>query len=338
MFKKSIFIAFLALLGSIAYCQTPRVDSLAGVDDDLKIDTSVDYDELMDELASFIDSILAPRSYFLASVALGQGYYNFSNKTNNTLSTSKRMTLSPTLAYYDRNGLGITMTGNLVSDSQRLNLYQVTVSPTYDYLEDRNFALGVGYVRYFTKDSLRFYVSPLQNEINAYFLWRKPWLKPGIAANFGWGSRTEYKKRLEFIERLQIRRLLVTTTEESIADFSLTGSLRHDFYWLNVFSRKGKEHIRLSPQFAFSAGTQKFGFNQTTGSYGITRNNPLYNAGNISLDETMRFQPLAATLYLRSEYSFGKFFLQPQIILDYYFPAREKNLTALVSVNMGFAF
>ncbi|MEI9808075.1 MAG: hypothetical protein WDO16_09480 [Bacteroidota bacterium] len=183
---------------------------------------------------------------------------------------------------------------------------------------------------------MSFYVSPLQNEINGYFLWRKSWLQPGIAVNYGWGSRTEYKKRLLFIQRLRRRALFVTTKEESITDLSLTASIKHNFYWRNIFSEK--DYIKLTPQVSFSGGTQKFGFNQSTGTYGITRLNILYNNGGVNLDDELKFQPLSLTLYLRSEYSVGKFFIQPQLLFDYYFPAEDKNFTTLFSVNAGFMF
>jgi len=43
-------------------------------------------------------------------------------------------------------------------------------------------------------------------------------------------------------------------------------------------------------------------------------------------------------MYLRGEYSIGKFFFQPQLVLDYYFPADTQNFNALFTVNAGFFF
>ena len=335
MIKRYLIIACILMAGSLAYSQGSKPDSIPpAADNDLAIDTSLDYDALLSDLDLFLDSILAPRNSFLANLSIGQGYFNFTNKATNRINVVQKSTFTPTLGYYGKSGLGFTMTGYMIRDSQHLNLYQFSVSPSYDYLEDRDLAAGIAYLRYFTKDSLRFYTSPLQNEVNGYFLWRKSWLQPGIAANYGWGSRTEYKKQLRFIEALQKRVFIITTKEESVADFSLTASLRHDFYWLNIFSHK--DHIKLTPQVAFTSGTQKFGFNQTTGTYGIWTNNLLFNAGQVNLDNELKFQPLSLTLYFRPEYSIGKFFFQPQFIIDYYFPGKDKNLTTLFSINTGF--
>ena len=84
----------------------------------------------------------------------------------------------------------------------------------------------------------------------------------------------------------------------------------------------------LHPQISFTSGTQKFGFNQTTSTYAANlRNatNVLYNTGDVYLDDQLKFQPLSLTLYLRREYSIGKFFIQPQFIFDYYFPANRAD-------------
>jgi len=339
--RKHVFIVICFVLSAgLAYAQTPERDSTPVSSNDLAIDTSIDYDDLFNEFDLFLDSILKPRSYFLVNMSVGQGYFNFAKESNTQINSVRKYIFSPTLGYYGKKGLGLTVAGNMIKTEGKLNLYQVSLSPSFDYLQNRDMALGFAYTRYITtKDSLPFYVSPLQNEVNGYFLWRKSWLQPGISASFGWGSRTEYEKQLYFIRHLRLRRLIVVTnttnTEESITDFSLTASVKHDFYWLTVLS--GKDHIKLTPQIAFSSGTQKFGFNQT-GTYGLRRLNILLDARNVNLDDKMKFQPISLTLYLRTEYSLGKFFVQPQVLFDYYFPAKEDNLTTLFSINTGFMF
>ena len=204
MVKKYLIIICFIVCSNLANSQTPEQDSIPLTANDLALDTSINYDDLFNEFDLFLDSLLAPRSYFLANLSVGQGYFNFSNKTNTKISVVQKFTWSPSIGYYSKNGLGLTLTGYMVNDSPRLNLYQVSFSPSYDFLKNKNIAAGISYMRFFTKDSLRFYVSPLQNEVNGYFLWRKAWLQPGIAASYGWGSRTEYKKRVRFLERLRM--------------------------------------------------------------------------------------------------------------------------------------
>ena len=308
---------------------------------EMAIDTNINYDELFRDLDDFLDSLLMPHNYFLGSLSLTKGYYNFSNKSSSLLRTTQKFTYIPTLGYYHKSGLGLTGVGYIVNDEANTNLYQVSVSPSYDYLENRKFATGLAYTRYFTKDSLPFYTSPLQNEIYTYFSYRGWWIRPTVSMSYGWGSRSDYQKRESKITSLRLRPRGYTfiNSKESVNDFSLTGSVRHDFYWLDVFTYN--DHIRLTPQLAFTSGTQKFGFNQTSNTYGQiiqTGTNVLFNSENIYLDDKLNFQPLSLTFYLRSEYSLGKFFIQPQVVFDYYFPSASSNFSTIFSINAGFMF
>ncbi|MFZ1532565.1 MAG: hypothetical protein WAT14_00280, partial [Chitinophagaceae bacterium] len=222
-----------------------------------------------------------------------------------------------------------------------LNFYQGAITPSYDYLNNKSLATGISYTKFFTKDSLPFYTTPLQNELYAYFTYRKWWIRPTIAMSYGWGSRTDFMQREELIQDLRLRRRGFTyiNTEEKISDFSIMATLRHDFYWLDVLTFK--DHIRFTPQISFTSGTQKFGFNQSSNTYAtVIRNNSnvLYSTENVYLDDELRFQPLSLTMFLRGEYSIGKFFIQPQFTMDYYFPATSNNFNSIFSINIGCMF
>lgn len=344
MLKKwSIFLTFL-LSAAVALSQSNTTDTAIApgkVKDIPLVDTSIDYDALFQDFDAFMDSILSPHSYFLASLSLGKGYYNTETKSNGTIETSKKLTYSPTLGYYHKDGLGITVNGYLVDDGQNLNLYQGGISPSYDYLANKKFATGISYTRYITKDSLPFYTTPLQNELYAYFTYRKWWIRPMVSVSYGWGSRTDYMERETLIQDLRLRRRGFTyiNTKEKVSDFSLVASVRHDFYWLDVLAYK--DHIRFTPQFSFTSGTQKFGFNQTSSTYATTirtSSSVLYSTDNVYLDDQLKFQPLSLTCYLRGEYSIGKFFVQPQFTMDYYLPATTSRFSAFFTLNMGLMF
>lgn len=355
-FKKIITISAFVSLSASGYTQTNPADTIPSTQDEsLDIDAMLEYDDLLSDLGNFLDSILAPRSYFLISSSAASNYFNFRRINATDVRVKKKLVLSPVIGYYHKSGPGFTLAGNIVNDGRRNNLYQVIVSPSIDFLQNRNSIGGIAYSRYITKDSLPFYTTPLQNEISAYYLWRKPWLQPGIATDFGWGNRSGVRERKELIKRIYetqntiARRLAAnildridtivytSKTEESIMDFSLVFSLRHSFYWLNLFSHN--DYIKFTPLLSFSMGTQKFGFNRTTGvTISGTTNNIQFNRGDVTLDDKLKFQPLSLSLYLRPEYSIGKFFIQPQLIFDYYFPAAEKNFTSFFSLNAGFIF
>ncbi len=346
MFRKwSILLAF-QLPVVVVYSQNNSVDTIITPTTTEISDTNIiDYDELFRDFDAFMDSILSPRSYFLGSLSIGKGYYNFESKNAARVETSKKLTYSPNLGYYHKGGLGFTATGYIVNDKENMNFYQFALTPSFDYLQNRDLAAGISYTRFFTKDSLPFYTTPIQNELYVYFTYRKWWLRPGLSMSYGWGSRMEYMERESLIQDLRLRRNGFTyiNTRESISDLSVVASVRHDFYWLDVLTFR--DHIRFTPQLAFTSGTQKFGFNQSSSTYGTLRtstntsgNSVLFSTENVFLDDEIRFQPLSLTLYLRGEYSIGKFFIQPQFMMDYYFPATTGNLNALFSLNLGLIF
>src|SRR4026207_1546261 len=76
--KWSIVVVFIFMSVSL-WSQEPAIDSTAP-SKDLLADTSINYDELFRDFDAFMDSILSPQSYLMASLSLGKGYYNFVEK------------------------------------------------------------------------------------------------------------------------------------------------------------------------------------------------------------------------------------------------------------------
>ena len=342
MVKNWCLILIFHLAGIAAFAQTdPKDSSLLKTDTIPSIDTTIDYDLLFDEMENFLDSISAPHSYTLTALAFGKGYFNYKSKNEVFLEAQKKITFTPTVGYYHKSGFGITGMASFVSDRKNFDFYQLSISPSYDYLQNKNLATGFSFTKYFTKDSLPFYTSPLQNELYGYFTYRKWWLRPMVAISYGWGSRSDYQEREEYINSLRLRPTGFTriNTRESVTDFSVIASVRHDFYWLDVFNYN--DHIRVTPQLSFTSGTQKFGFNQSSSTYGTlirSETNVLYSSENVYLDNQLYFQPLSLTFYLRTEYAIRKFYIQPQLTLDYYFPATDKKFSSFVSISAGFMF
>lgn len=337
MIRKSGLLLILGIfIGLASYAQKPSKQP--------DVDTSftdVDYDELFNELDLLLDSLIKPRNFGLLNLAVGPNYFNYQSKESYLLEASKKLTYSPTLSYFSKSGLGVSVSSVAVNDGESLNPYQFDLTGSYDYLKNSKLITGISLTRFFTKDSLPFYTSPLKNELYSYFTYRHFWLKPSIAVSYGWGSRNSFAERQDYITslRLAAKGFTRVNTRESINDFNVIASLRHDFYWLNVLGKR--DYVRLTPQFVFTSGTQKFGFNQTSSSYATlprTGANVLYNSDNVYLDDQVYFQPLSLSAYLKAEYSKGKFFFQPQLIFDYYLPANEKNLSTAFVMNAGVIF
>ena len=309
--------------------------------DTLAIDTTFfDYTELFSELDALLDSLSSPRSFILVNIAVGQSYFTYQPSKDGVTETRRRFIYAPSISYFDRSGLGIGAGASLVNDGTGLNPYQFSLTGSYDYQKNKAFITGISYTHYLTKGALPFYTSPLQNEIYAYFTHRKLWFKPSVGVSYGWGSRDDFEEREERIQNINLARRGFTriNTTESINDFNLLTSVRHDFYFLYLLS---SDYIRITPQISLVSGTQQFGFNQTANTYVTVRRtgrNLLYATENIALDDQLYFQPISLTGFLKAEYAKGKFYLQPQVLFDYYFPASTNNFTTAFLINAGLFF
>ncbi|MBD0374888.1 MAG: hypothetical protein ICV51_04585 [Flavisolibacter sp.] len=371
MFRKFIMIivCISCLSSAIAQKNTPNneIDSLAY------------YTDLFNELESFLDSLLTPRSMLLINVGAGNSFLNYESSA--ALRANQVITFFPSVGYFHKSGFGINAAANVVNDKGTINPYQLGLTASYDYLQKRTIIGGVSFTRYFTKDSLSFYTSPLQNEIYGYVSYRKWWIKPSISASYGWGSKTEMEKRRVLITNLResknnngngsrivrgnrngngrrngngngngngrgnntvidtISGITHTITTENVSDLSVTVSVKHDFYWLNVLFKK--DYFRLTPQISFVSGTQRFGFNQVANFFRLDKKSAvsnLYSSKNVTLEDTQKFQPLSLAGFLKSEFSMGKFFLQPTVIFNYYLPGTDNIISTTFNVNTGFIF
>lgn len=402
---KLIFLYGFLLVGSAVNSQEK---------DPILSDTSFyDYDEIFSELDALLDSLYTPRSFMVVSLSAGNGFFQYASSASNAkVSARQQLLLSPALGYFHKSGFGLNAGTTLVHDSGSLKPFQFSLSGSYDYLRSQKFITGVSYTRFFTKEDLRFYTSPLQNEVYGYFTYRSHWLKPSVAASYGWGARSDISEETVYFkevlenkisngrgvgigngngngnnsnngngngngnngngngnngngngnngngnngngnngngnngnvggEILEGSEVTRTITNESIADFSLMLSVRHDFYFLKLLSKN--DYIRLTPQLSFTSGTQQFGFNAMSNSSLTVSDrsknvNVLTSQQDVALDSRLKFQPLSLTGQLKTEYTTGKFFIQPQVFVDYYFPAPDKALTASFLINTGFIF
>lgn len=299
------------------------------------VDSTALMDSLMREIDSYLDLMLTSKSFFDANIGIGSGFYNFEGPSS-TYTTEKKLLYAPSLSYYHKSGLAISGVAYVINDSSKLNAYQYAITPSYVYTKLRRWSLGVSYTRYFTKDKLSFYTSPLENEVTAYFNYKRWWLQPGIVVNYGWGSKTSFKKRRLAVlsRRLGSDTYILVRNDESIQDLSTLFSVRHDFNFRKLIT--SRDHIVITPIMLISAGTQNFGFNTSFQSRYAVLNNYSPSNFNITDKRGMDFQSI--TFVLRLNYTLGKFYLQPQALLDYYLHSADDRFNTGYSLIMGVNF
>ena len=311
-----------------------KIDSLF-----LNKDSTAVMDSLMKDFHKYLDSLSKPTSFFTVSVGIGTGYFSYENKTDFKFTTAKKPLLSPSVGYYHKSGLGVMGSAFILMGGTNTQLYQFAVSPSYDYIRSRNISTGISFTKYFDKDSLEFYTTPIQQELFAYFTVKKWKLRPSVAVSYGWGSKKEYEKRQvllwnRWLQQSQ-RGFITVESEESVNDLATILSLKYNFMWYGVFD-KG-DGFMFTPVLMFTGGTQRFGFNtsyQTPAT--IVRNNFL--PSNQQITEQTGYGAQSFSFILRADYSIGKFFIMPQFLMDYYLPEAEDRFTMAYSVVAGFNF
>ena len=312
--------------------QKTRIDSLF-----MSSDTTSVIDSLMQDFDSFLDSISARKSVVFISMSAGTGVFSFEEKNSVVMNAEKKLILSPFIGYYHKSGLGISAAAYMVNEARGLNPYQYVFTPSFDIMR-RRFSLGISFSKYISKDSLDFYTTPIQNELFAYFSYKKWWLRPSISVSYGWGSSIEFEERKLQIQKGRSKKKrqadqvdIVVRNEESVNDLSLTLSLRKDFNWFDVLLEN--DNISFTPVVLLNSGTQNFGFN-TSYNYTFPGAIPVNSLpSNSNIKDKTDFAAQSLSVVLRSNYLKGRFMLQPQVLFDYYLPQAEDKFNTVFSVT-----
>jgi hypothetical protein len=293
-------------------------------------------DSIFNEIDDILDEMIPHKNYFNAGIGVGTGFFNFRNFTNEDFEREKKLMISPVLSFYHKSGLGISAAGYAITE-KKLNFYQASVTPSYDYIKRGRFSTGVAYTRFFTKDDLSFYTTPISNELSAYFSYKKLIIKPAVSIAYGWGSRTQYEKHksdVMMLRRSRNPRVITVASEESVKDLSTLFSVRKDFDFLDVLF--ARDLFTITPVVALSAGTQNFGLNTSFSSTSKRMNNFL--PGNQFISSKNSFDTQSASLILRADYSVKKYYLQTQFLLDYYLHSTPDRLNNAFAVIAGVIF
>jgi len=330
-----LLTALLCLNNRHVYAQHSVLDSLF-----INADTTAVMDSLMKDFDKFLDSISKPKSFFSVSMGVGTGYFNFKSSNVVQLKTEKKAIFSPSMAYYHKIGLGLMVNGYVINEGGKMNMYQYSVTPSFDYIKNRNFSTGIAYSLYKTKKETSFYVTPIKNELFAYFRYKKWWIQPAVSMSYGWGSRTEYKERQWEVLSQRFRssggrRAVYIRQDESVRDFAVMTSVRHDFVWYGILGKR--DNFVITPVLLLTSGTSNFGFN-TSYSTNFTVINNSFLPSNSNITDKTSFEPKSTTLIIRSDYSFGKFFIMPQVLFDYYLHSAEKRFNTVYAVIAGVTF
>ncbi|HEX2684200.1 MAG TPA: hypothetical protein VHL77_09720 [Ferruginibacter sp.] len=282
------------------------------------------------------------RSYVDVNFGIRNGIFSLKNNALNAdQAQTDKVYYKPTVGYYHKSGLSLSLSGFISSGEGSLKMYQYAISPGYTY-SGKNIAAGISYTRFIEGADPGFEVSPFKNDFYASAVYKKTWIEPGLAAGYSFGKLTEYYDSsfwfyppLPDPPRIIHIRDTITT---KLRGLSISASASHTWMFWELLSNK--DGLKVLPTLMLNAGSQRWTI--THSSKLLTRFPRLANYlknrfGAGTGTDKFKIESLAFAGQLT--YYYGKFYLQPQLYIDYYLPeTTEKRLATMYSITAGFTF
>lgn len=321
MLKIYLLIFIIAAGFSVAVAQT---DSLSAKDKAM-LDSMMENDEFLKMMKE------QSKNSVDISIGLGNGAFSSNNNAANATGVANQIIFTPSVIYHTKAGFSFGITGFLTSDStNKLELYQTGISAAYDYYGKKVLA-GFSYTRYLSDKNKYNTKSLYQNDVYGYIKRAKGILQPGLTSGFANGNYNEV------VLVLRKRPLLGDTlvrdsTSNKASYFSVSGSVEHDFSFYKLFSKDDK--LDFVPSLIINFGSDKLT---------QTHLNKVFNRQILSsrkrVEATNKFQLQSVAASFDFTYGIGKFFLQPNVYLDYYLPeTTATRFAAIFSVTAGVSF
>ncbi len=295
-----------------------------------------------DELMKMIDNLGADESYLRVNIGIGNRLFTERNKAVDNLQSNSPLVFTPSVGYFHKSGLSISFTGFLLSQNNKTDFYQYTLSPSYSYSKGKLMDATLSYSHYFKKDNYNSSTSPFDDELYGSVMLKKYWIKPAISVGYSSGKYYQIINvdTIIIIMNRPTPIKFVDTASTSISSFSITASIEHDFNFYSLLSKK--DGLRLTPQLSIITGINDY-------SVSNKKSIQLYNTYvKKRIKRLQRFQSSqgksvyqvqSAGLDLDLNYTIGKLYLEPELYLDYYLPKTEdKRFTQIFNFNIGITF
>jgi hypothetical protein len=330
---KFLFLFFFSIAASYAYGQT---DSLTTEERRL-LDSMFKNDE-------FIKLMMKKEKNHLdISIGFGNGEFSEHNNAANATGVNKQLIYTPAISYRLKNGLSFVLAGFLTTDSTgNLEIYQTGLSAGYDYY-GKNITAGVSYTRYLSNQNKYNSKSLYQNDIYGYIKRAKGVIQPGIALGFASGNYKEtnyvtFRRTVHLPNPPPNGRdtiIIISgndSTDNKTSYFSASANIEHDFAFYKIFSKN--DELDFVPSLILNFCSDKL---TQTHTNKIFDRPALSSRKKSDFSNKFQIQSVAASFDLT--YLLGKFFLQPNLYLDYYLPeTAEKRFAVIFSVTAGISF
>ncbi|HQW83473.1 MAG TPA: hypothetical protein PK987_03380 [Ferruginibacter sp.] len=323
----------LSLLIASFFCTTVHAqsDSLTFSKEEMRLlDSMFKNDE-------FIQLLLQKdRSYIDINVMMSNGIFSFNNNSLNAVQAkTNKIYYTPTVSYNHKSGLSISVNSSFTTDEGNLKMYQYAITPSYSF-RNKNFDAGISYTRYFEGASTSLQMNPFKNDIYTSVNFKKTFIEPGLSLGYSFGKQIEYYDTAFWVLNSVVHIRDTITTKVNSLSLSLSAS--HQWNFNSVLSKKDAFQIRT--YLLLNTGFQNWHISHSSS---LVNRRPIVQTyvkrrfGNGTISTGFNIQSVAFSTNLM--YYVGKFYLQPQIYLDYYLPSTNENrLTSIYSLTAGVTF
>jgi hypothetical protein len=323
-------LLLLLLLHFAAFAVMAQTDSLSK-QDKAALDSMLKNDEFLQLIKE------KSKNSIDISIRIGNGAFSTNNNAANATGVNNQLIFTPAITYSIKNGWSFGLTGFVTNDiGNKATLYQTGLSGAYDYYGNKVIA-GVSYTR-FLADYKKYNNRCLyQNDFYGYVKKTKGTIKPSLSLGYAQGTY----KEADFVS-FNLKRPLrgdtlisgYDSTNNKASYFSISTGIEHSFIFYGVFSKN--DELDFVPSLIINGGSDQI--SQTHTNQGFNRiGSILSKRKKKTASSAFQAQSIAASFDFT--YSIGKFFLQPNLYIDYYLPpTTEKRLSALFSLTAGFSF
>ena len=285
------------------------------------------------DLEKQLDSLLRKqeKSEFVIGLGYGNNPAYGDKKVNYEVPVVMKTFIAPTVSYYHKTGLFANVSGYYLFGANGTPWFEWDLTAGYDYSRNKKFLTGISYTKYIFADSADVPVTPINNELFAYFYYRDWWLQPGISLDLGWGSAEERDGPGP-----------LTRTIHG-TDFNVVAAVRHPFIFMDVL--KADDAVLLTPSFGLTMGTANYYSNLKAFQYASRSpmiksfHDNFSNIEDLLLPPTHQtrtgFELRALDLTLSLSYVFGKITLSPSYTVFKPFQGEDKSLVGYFTARIG---
>ncbi len=328
MLRALLFCLFVIFLFSKSYAQVSPSDKQI-------MDSLIQNDEFLKMLNKMDDA----ESYFRINVGIGNRLFSGNNKAVQNLDGQNQLVFTPSLGYFHKSGLSLSFAAYLLSEKNKLSFYQYAISPSYFYSKGKAADALISYVHYFKESRYNISASPFDNEIYANLLFKKLLIKPGFSASYSSGRYNEIVNvdTTIIILNRPTHIKYVDTAVTKISSFSLSASIEHDFTFYKLLAKN--DGLRFTPQLSLISGINNYtvSHKSSTQLYNLYTKRKLKRLRRFqSSSEKGKYEIQSLGLDIDLNYSIGKFYLEPELYLDYYLPKTDgESFTQVYNFNIG---